>query len=152
MNFKIITSNLMAALLGVNEKEAGIGGVIAILGTVITSFLGGWDAPLRILLFLMLLDYITGVLGAYKARTLNSDVMFWGGIRKGVVLFVIAMSVMIDEMLSDGAPIFRTLALYFYSGREGLSVLENIGNLGVPLPTGLKKVLEQIQQKGGDLK
>lgn len=97
----------------------------------------------------MLLDYFTGLLGAIKTHTVNSDVMFWGGIRKGVVLIVVALSVMADQMVGNGSPIFRTLALYFYSGREGLSVVENIGILGVPLPAALTTFLEQLKQKGG---
>lgn len=149
MNFKLVVQNMLTAAIGTNGKEAGAGGFVAVIGTIITSYLGGWDSALKILIFLMLLDYSTGVLGAFKSRTLNSDIMFWGGIRKGVVLLVVAMSVMADELVSGGTPVFRTLALYFYSGREGLSVVENVGILGVPLPAALTKFLEQLQNKGG---
>ncbi len=109
--------------------------------------MGGWDTAVKLLLILMLADYITGLLGALKNHNVNSDVMFWGGIRKGVVFGVVLIAVQLDQFAGNPAPIFRTAALYFYIGREGLSVIENIGIFGVTLPDGLKKFLEQLQQK-----
>jgi len=53
-------------------------------------------------------------------------------------------------MLGNSDPILRTLTIYFYVAREGLSVTENFGIIGVPLPPGIKKVLEQLQEKGED--
>ncbi len=97
----------------------------------------------------MVADYITGVLGAFKTKTVNSDTMYWGGIRKVTVLFVIGLAALIDGWVQPGVPIFRTAAIYFYAGREGLSVIENLGTLGTPLPAKLRQYLEQLQDKGG---
>lgn len=129
-------------------KENLFSGVIAIVGTVISVFLGGWDIALKILIFCMVADYFTGLLGAIRTRSVNSEVMFWGGVRKAVILIVIALSVMLDQFVGNEAPVFRTLALYFYIGREGLSIVENLGILGVPLPGFLLKTLEQLREKG----
>lgn len=129
-------------------KENFIGAVIAALGTVASAFFGGWDIALQILVFCMIADYATGLLGAIKTKSVNSEVMFWGGIGKGIVFVVIALAVMLDKMTGSDAPVFRTLALYFYIGREGLSIIENLGILNVPLPAFLKKVLAQLQEKG----
>jgi toxin secretion/phage lysis holin len=96
----------------------------------------------------MTIDYATGFLGAVKLKRVNSEVMWWGGIRKGAILAVIAMAVLLDEMVGNADPILRTLAIYFYAAREGVSVTENLGVLGVYLPPGIKKVLEQLQEKG----
>jgi toxin secretion/phage lysis holin len=74
--------------------------------------------------------------------------MFWGGIRKGIIIVVIAIAVMLDQLLGNKEPIFRMLALYFYIAREGLSIVENFGILGVPFPEKIKKVLVQLQEKG----
>lgn len=131
-------------------KENLISGFVAVIGTIVTMFLGGWDVALRVLAFCLIVDYATGVLGAIRTKTINSEVMFWGGVRKGIVLVVIALAVMLDQLVGNAAPVFRTMALYFFIGREGLSIVENIGILGVWLPSFFKKTLEQLQQKGDD--
>lgn len=129
-------------------KEKLISSAIAVAGTLIGVYLGGWDIALKILVFCMIADYVTGLLGAIRARTVDSEVMFWGGVRKGVIFLVIALAVMLDEFLGNQTPVFRMLALYFYIGREGLSIVENLGILGVPLPGFITKVLGQLQDKG----
>ncbi|SCW57110.1 toxin secretion/phage lysis holin [Paenibacillus tianmuensis] len=129
-------------------KEAGFGGIVAAAGTSISAFLGGWDTALKLLVFLMVADYVSGLLGAIKNKNVNSEVMFWGGVRKGIVLRVVALASMCDQFVGGDSPIFRTITLYFYAGREGLSVVENLGIFGVPLPTGLAKYLERLHQKG----
>ncbi|WP_238236796.1 phage holin family protein [Exiguobacterium acetylicum] len=115
------------------------------LGTVVTALFGGWDAALKILVFLMIVDYVTGFLAAYKYKRVNSDVMFWGGIRKGVVFIVVIIAVLLDELINGGLPIVRTLALYYYIAREGLSVAENLGLLNVPMPQQMIDALTQLQ-------
>lgn len=132
-----------------NGKEACVGVVAAFIGIVAKEYLGGWDKGLQVLLLLMVADYATGLLGAFKTRTVNSDVMFWGGIRKIVVLFVIGVAVQLDHWIGNDSAVFRMAAIYFYGGREGLSVVENLGTLGVPLPNGMKRFLEQLHVQGG---
>ena len=131
-----------------NIKEVSFSTVIASTGTIMSACLGGWDIALRVLIALMVVDYITGFLGAVKNKTVNSDVMWWGGLRKGAILAVLLIAVLLDEMVGNAEPILRTLAIYFYAAREGVSVTENLGVLGVYLPPGIKKVLEQLQEKG----
>lgn len=122
-----------------------IEGAFAIFGTVMTALFGGWDAALKILVFLMIVDYVTGFLAAYKYKRVNSDVMFWGGIRKGIVFIVVIIAVLLDELINGGLPIVRTLALYYYIAREGLSVAENLGLLNVPMPQQMIDALTQLQ-------
>ncbi|MBW7475963.1 phage holin family protein [Paenibacillus oenotherae] len=141
--------NLATAAVGASGKEATIGGYIAAAGLFLSGLLGGWDMALKVLLVLMVVDYVTGVLGAAKHKKLNSDVMYWGGIRKMVVLVVVGLGAMIDDWIQPGAPIFRTAAIYFYAGREGLSVIENLGTIGVPLPRAIHEFLTQLNEKGG---
>lgn len=131
-----------------NIKEYGFSAIVATIGTIVSTCLGGWDVGLQVLVAFMVIDYITGFLGAVKNKKVDSEVMFWGGIRKGIILVVVAIAIMMDQLLGNKEPIFRMLALYFYIAREGLSITENLGILGVPLPGVLKKVLVQLQQKG----
>ena len=130
-----------------NTKEFSFSTVIAAIGTIVSAWLGGWDAALRVLVVLMVIDYMTGFLGAIKDEKVNSEVMFWGGVRKGIILVVLALAVLLDQMVGNSVPILRTLAIYFYVAREGVSVTENLGILGVPLPPGISRVLTQLQDK-----
>ena len=130
-----------------NLKEFGFNTLVAGLGLIVTNWLGGWDAALKALVVFMILDYVSGLLAAIKRKEVDSEVMFWGGIRKGAVLAVVAISVLLDQMSGNKEPIFRTLAIYFYVAREGLSITENLGLLGVPLPGFVTKVLTQLQEK-----
>lgn len=129
-----------------NVREFSFSTVIAAGGTIVSSWLGGWDAALRLLVVLMVMDYTTGLLGAIKDHKVDSEVMYWGGIRKGIILVVLAVAVLLDQMVDNFEPIFRTLTIYFYVSREGISVTENLGILGVPLPPGIRRVLAQLQE------
>ncbi|WP_018130720.1 phage holin family protein [Effusibacillus pohliae] len=129
-------------------KEFGISASLGVIGTYFTAILGGWDAPLKALVLFMIADYATGLAAAVKQRRVNSEVMFWGGIRKGAILLVIFMGIQLDLLLGNPEPIFRTLCLYFYIAREGLSVVENLGILGLPMPAFFKNTLEQLNDKG----
>lgn len=131
-----------------NVKEFSLNTLVAISGTVISAYLGGWDIALKVLISLMIVDYMTGFLGAIKQHRVDSEVMFWGGVRKGIILAVIAISVMLDQLVGNPEPILRTLAIYFYVSREGVSVVENLGILGVPLPPKISQLLTQLQEKG----
>lgn len=148
--FRELAATVWDAAAGANAKEASLGAGAAFIGTL-GSLLGGWDKPLIFLLALMAADYVTGVLGAIKTKTLNSEVMFWGGIRKITILFVIGLAALIDSWIQPGSLLFRTIAIFFYAGREGLSVVENLGVYGVDLPPKLVAFLEQLNEKGKEV-
>lgn len=105
---------------------------------------------IQALLVFMCIDYVTGLLSAIRDKRVNSEVMWWGGIRKGVVLSVVAIAAFCDSILGMDPPVLRALAIYFYMGREGISILENIGKLGVPLPAFIRSIFEQLRDRGGD--
>ncbi|WP_084146540.1 phage holin family protein [Paenibacillus wynnii] len=147
-HIKQLSTIIYTAAVGSGSREVATGGITSMAGLLATiaGLLGGWDKALQVLVAFMVADYITGLLGAIKTKTVSSDVMFWGGIRKGVVLFVVGLSALMDDWLQPGAPIFRTAAIYFYAGREGLSVIENIGVLGVYMPPVVKDFLLQLSE------
>lgn len=146
---KELFATVLTAAAGSSGKEVSVGFWVSLTGTF-GALLGGWDKPLVVLLLLMAADFVFGLLGAIKERKLNSDVMYWGGIRKFVVLFVVGLAALIDDWVNPGTPLFRTAAIFFYAGREGLSVVENLGTLGVPLPSKLRSWLEQLNEKGDE--
>lgn len=131
---------------GFREIVTGLAAAFAGLLAMAAGWLGGYDKPLQFLVVLMLADYLSGVAGAFKTKTVSSDIMFWGGIRKITVLFVVGLAALIDDWVQPGAPVFRMAAILYYAGREGLSVVENFGVIGVPWPQGMKDFLLQLSQ------
>lgn len=128
-----------------NNMEKVFNTAVAILATFFTYLFGGWDLALKILITFMVLDYVTGVIYAYVIKTLNGEVGFRGLIKKCMILAVLIVGVELDRMLGNGGTwVFRTLVAYFYIANEGISLLENISNLGVPIPNKIKTALEQL--------
>ncbi len=120
--------------------------VFAFVGGTITAALGGWDLALQVLVLFVVLDYITGLVAAWYSKTLNSQVGF-RGICKKVLLFIpVAICYALDQVL--GQEILRSLAIFFYIANEGLSITENLGLCGVPVPAQLMGALEQLKQRG----
>lgn len=122
-------------------------GTVAIVATFLTYLFGGWDAAIGILIVFMMMDYVTGVIVAYKNKTLNSEIGFNGLIKKCMILIILVVAVMLDRLLNTGTWVFRTLVCYFYIANEGISLLENVSNLGVKIPNKLKEALVQLDKK-----
>src|SRR5690606_24641134 len=145
---------VFTAIAGTNGKEAVAGGIFAAAGTWVISLLGGWNITLQLLLFLMVFDFITGILAAGKNKSIDSDVMLWGGVRKIIVLAVVALAGLLDTFfMSHGLtanPLIQTASYFFYLGREGLSLVENLGKLNVLVPDAVKDKLAQLKGTKGD--
>lgn len=120
---------------------------IAAIGSSLTYVFGCWDEPLKILIILMIIDYTTGVMSGCINKKLNSNVGFNGILRKATILLVLIVSVLLDRLLNQGTWVFRTVVAYFYVANESLSILENCGKCGVPLPKKLLKALEQLKDR-----
>lgn len=117
---------------------------IATLLTGIAYFLGGWDTALQTLLLVMSLDYITGVCKAIKKKELNSKTGIWGIIKKFGYLIIVMLSVVMDKIAGDTGAI-RNMVIYFFVANDGISILENWGDIGLPLPQKIFDVLEQLK-------
>lgn len=121
--------------------------ICAIGGAVLTGasyLLGGFDAALLTLAIVMALDYVTGVCKAIKQKKLNSKAGLLGILKKFGYLVIVALSVILDRMAGDTGAI-RTMVIYFFVANDGLSILENWGAIGLPLPKKLFEVLEQLK-------
>ena len=118
--------------------------VVAAIGTGATYLLGDWDTALVVLAIFVVLDYVTGVLVAVINKTLDSEIGFKGLAKKALIIIILIMAVCLDRLLGNEGWVFRTLVCYFYIANEGISLLENAGNLGLPVPQKIKDVLEQL--------
>ena len=120
--------------------------IVAVIATFFTYLFGGWDIALIVLVAFMVLDYATGMLWAYIQKTLNSQIGFRGLIKKCMILVVLIIAVLLDRMINSGTAVFRTLVCYFYIANEGISLLENVSHLGLPIPDKLKNALQQLNE------
>jgi len=127
------------------DKGTSIKTVIAVMGTSLTWLFGVWDTAIIVLLTFMVLDYITGVIKAYVNKEVSSDIGLKGIARKSLILIVIIVAVLLDRLLNAGTWLFRTLICYFYIANEGISLLENCAQLGLPIPDRLRDALVQLQ-------
>lgn len=119
--------------------------MVATIGTGLTWLLGAWDTPLGILVLFITLDYATGVIRGYVNKELSSDVGLKGIARKAVIFIVLIVAVSLDRLMNTGSWVFRTLVCYFYIANEGLSLIENCGALGLPIPPKIREALAQLK-------
>lgn len=127
---------------------------LAAAGSFIAHTLGGWDAAMRVLVFAMAADYLTGLLIAAvwqkssKSETgaLDSKVGFKGLCKKGMIFLLIWLGVLLDDAL--GVSYIRTAIILFFLGNESLSLLENLGIMGLPYPAFLRRALEALKDEG----
>lgn len=124
----------------------------AVIGLGITCLVGGWDSTLKILVLLMAIDYITGLVKGINDKELSSEIGSKGLIKKATIFIVIILAHQIDIIASKETPLFKTMTCYFYISNEGLSVIENLAALDVPLPKFIINVLEKIRDENNNLK
>lgn len=138
------------------QVKNGVLAMLAVVGSAVSSAFGGWDGFLQILIAMMVCDYITGILvagvwkrsGKTKNGALSSSVGFKGIVKKCMILMLVWLAVMMDNAM--GVHVTRTAVCLFFIGNEGLSLLENIGLMGVPYPAFLRNALEQLKQRGDE--
>ena len=128
--------------------------VLAACGTWLAHALGGWDASMQVLIALMVADYVTGILVAavwHKSTksasgALDSKAGFKGLLKKCMVLVLVMIGVLLDQAM--GTESVRMVVIMFFIGNEGISLLENLGLMGVPYPEFLRKALEALHEQG----
>lgn len=123
---------------------------LAVLGAVAGYLWGPWDVFLELLVVFVALDYITGFVCAAVNRRLNSEVGFRGLARKMMIFVAIAVATWVERLVPSANSAIRSAACCFYIANEGLSILENISNMGVPFPESLGKLLSQMKSKHDD--
>ncbi|MGE8037762.1 hypothetical protein B1B04_12455 [Lysinibacillus sp. KCTC 33748] len=118
--------------------------ILALTGTSLSFLIGGWHVSLTVLVVFMVIDIVTGVIVSLVQKRLSSKIAFVGFLKKATIMIVIVLANLLDVLTASGIPVFRTMAIYFYIGMEGLSITENLARIGVPLPKGVKERLLQL--------
>lgn len=120
------------------------------LGGLIGYLWGGWNALLGILLAFVIIDYITGFIAAGAEGKLSSEVGFKGIAKKILIFVLVAVAYLLDEALGGNNDIFRDAVIFFYLANELLSIIENAGMAGLPIPEVLKNAVEILKGKGDE--
>lgn len=121
--------------------------ILAGIGTGLVYLWGGFDVAMQCLLIAIALDYVSGIIKAFVLKQLSSTVGFRGILKKVGILVVVALAVLIDRVTGESGAI-RTLVIYYFVANEGLSIIENAGKAGLPIPHSIKEALEALKRQG----
>lgn len=112
----------------------------------ISYLFGGIDAPLITLCIFMIIDYITGITNAiFVKKNLSSQIGFFGIVKKILILALIVLATLLEQNI--GISGIRLVVLIWYIGNEGISILENLVSIGLPVPVKIKEILESFQNE-----
>ncbi|WP_138203710.1 phage holin family protein [Haloimpatiens lingqiaonensis] len=125
-----------------------IKGFFTAIGGYLGYVLGGHDSFLYALIAFVVIDYLTGVMLAIIKKEVSSEIGFKGIFKKVMIFLMVAIGHTVDAYLIKNGGAIRTAVIFFYISNEGISILENSANIGLPIPEKLKDVL--IQLKDGD--
>lgn len=131
--------------------KATVLGILGLIGAAIVGALGGWDTPLQTLIVFMAIDYFSGLIVAavFKASpksqngALESRAGLKGLFRKLAMLCGVLMAYYLDQV--SGAEIVRDAACIAFICNEGISIIENFGLMGVPIPKVIINAIDALQ-------
>ena len=137
-------------------REGAIWCAVGAAGSVAASALGGWDVMLRTLLIFMAIDYVTGLVlaGVFKkskkskSGALNSGTCFKGIFKKCMMLLMVLVGYHLDYVI--GWDFVRNAVIIALIVNELISIIENAGLMGVPVPHVLKQAIGILRKKGGE--
>ena len=128
------------------QVELRIMALFSAIGAAFSFLVGGVDKLISALLVFVVLDYVTGLIAAWKTATLDSKKGFDGIKRKIVMLMIVIMAHWIDACLF-GISTCRSMVIFAYMGNEGLSILENLDRIGYSeyIPSLVREKLAQLR-------
>ena len=126
--------------------------ILCFVSSIVVDALGGWDIWLTALITTICLDILTGIIKSLLMKSnktlsggLNSKSMFEGGIKRIFGLLLVALAAVLDTIISPDDTYIRVMVVSYYIANESLSILENIGACGIPLPQFLYSILDSLK-------
>ena len=140
-------------MIHLTETKAAIMGGAALIGGMIGQAFGGWDSAMMTLLIFMAIDYLSGLIvaGVFQASdksetgALNSIACWQGLLKKGMTLVIVLVAARLDIVL--GTAFVRDAVVIAYVVNETISIIENAGLMGLPVPDIIMQAIEQLQGK-----
>lgn len=118
-------------------------------GSFLSYLFGGWDVLIIALVVIVSADYITGLMAGAVEGKLSSKVGMVGIAKKVFIFIIVSMAHVVDMVLNNGSTLIRDGVIFFYLANELLSILENGGRIGVPIPPVIQRAVEALKGKGG---
>lgn len=139
--------------MNISAAKIGICTVLGAVGSFIASLFGGWSMDLQTLLLFMVVDYVSGLIlaGVFKksektkSGALSSNVGFKGLCKKIGILFCVLIAYRLD--ISIGTDYIRTAVIIAFIVNEAVSIVENVGLMGVPIPPAILKAIDVLKNK-----
>lgn len=130
--------------------------VVGIMGAYISSVFGGWDSSLTTLIVFMSVDYVTGLIvaGVFKSSpktktgALESRAGYKGLFRKGMILLMVLIATRLDIIMETH--FVRDAVVIAYIVNEGISIVENAGLMGIPVPSAIIKAIDILRRKSDE--
>lgn len=115
---------------------SGLAGVVWLLG--------GYNKPLQFLIIFICLDYLTGVLSAIYLKKISSKIGLRGIVRKVGLLTLVVIANLLSQIINDNGWVYQTV-IYFLIANEGISIIENLVLMNLPIPSVIKNALTQVK-------
>ena len=144
----LLTELKIMAMSTLTLQNVFMDSLVKTTGTTLTnSLLDGWDIALEILLIVMALDYLTGVVAAFRTKTVSSSAGYSGLVKKASIFIIVILAAQMDRVIGNDNHIFRNCTALFFTANDAISILENAGKMGMKLPAFLKNALVKLQQQ-----
>ncbi|TKJ93308.1 hypothetical protein PaeCFBP13512_02620 [Paenibacillus sp. CFBP13512] len=131
------------------EVEAIVKSVSTGAGAMIGYFFGEWSVMINLLLMLVIVDWVTGWAAAWINGELKSRTGYRGIARKVAIFVMVTIAHFIDKAVGD-LHYFQDAVIFFYLANELLSVIENMGRMGVPMPKVLRHAVKIFESHSGE--
>lgn len=125
--------------------ESLIKSAFALGATTLQFLFGGWSMPLQVLVAVITIDYLTGLGAAYVGKRLDSRIGARGIVKKVGYFALVALAHLLDQGTGMSAPVLQTATIWFLIANEGISITENLGEIGVPIPKSLQEALRRLR-------
>jgi len=122
--------------------------IAAIFGAVSGYLYGEWTPLIAVLVAFVIIDYVSGLLAAAYVSALSSKIGFKGIAKKVMIFAIVAVSHLCDQIIGS-KNIIMDATIYFYLANELLSILENAGRTGLPVPKQIKQLIGILKDKEG---
>ena len=129
------------------EIVNGLQVTVTVLGAFVGGLIGGLDRLAYALVLFVAVDYITGIMAGIVEKRISSEVGFKGIFRKVVIFILVSIAHIIDSKILGNGSAIRTAVIFFYISNEGISILENAGRVGLPIPKKLIDILHQLNKE-----
>jgi toxin secretion/phage lysis holin len=126
-------------------KQLAANSGVAFIGSVMAYFFGGWSQMLMLFFFVIIMDYVTGVMAAIIEKNLSSAVGYKGIIKKFSMVLLVALAYQLDKF--TGNDVIMTGTILFFIANELVSIVENYGRIGLPLPPQIKNIIKILREK-----